>query len=174
MFLKREQCADLHRELVQKAVTTLGEELASKVVVPVDCIAKLLKVLQGCRTHTAMCVFKCIIGGWTTSHRMHEPVKHSCLLGCAHANDDIRHYLLCSPLWQIAGQALGAEPPLDLAARLCLVEPCTERARLLALTFQLYHFGKAQVKAFGGPQFCGSNHVQSLLVEASRALKNHV
>jgi hypothetical protein len=38
--------------------------------------------------------------GWTTTHRMHEPVKLTCLFGCTGCKDELRHYLECDRLWR--------------------------------------------------------------------------
>ena len=121
-----------------------------------------------------MCIFTTLIGGWTTSVRMHEPVTLPCLFGCAGERDDILHYLLCSPLWQIAGEALRVEPPLDLGSRLCVVSPTPERAQLLALVFQLYHHVKARTKIEGGFSCFGSRNVQRLAFEVARTFCHRV
>ena len=67
-----------------------------------------------------MCLFKTLIGGWATTHRMHEPIKLNCIFGCRHEPDDIHHYVLCAPLWQIVGEVLSERSPFPLADRLCL------------------------------------------------------
>ena len=153
---------------------TLGELTSSTLRLPVDWVVVLTETLTLVRQHTSMCVFETLIGGWTTSWRMHERDKLPCIFGCNGESDDIRHYLLCSPLWQIAGESLGTEPPLDLGSRLCACDPNPEKARLLALVFQLYHHTKARTKELGGFRNVGSRHVQRIAFEAARTFVNHV
>ena len=150
----------------RKLVVTLGDEVSRSLRVPADWVSALLEVLRNVRPHTASCVFKSLIGGWTTSARMHEHDRLACIFGCRDQPDEIRHYFTCSPLWQIAGEALHVEAPLHLAQRLCIDNPTPESARLLALVFALYHFTKVRAKEL--------NAVQNIAFEAARALKSHV
>ena len=158
----------------RKLVVTLGEEVSRSLRVPTNWVAALLEVLRNVRPHTSSCVFKSLIGGWTTSTRMHEPTRLSCIFGCREQPDEINHYFLCSPLWQIASHSLQVEAPLSLARRLCLEEPTPDTARLLALVFALYHFSKTRAKELGGAPVLGPNAVQRIAFEAARSLKNHV
>ncbi len=158
----------------QKLVVTLGEVTSRSLVVPANWVAELARVLSSVKQHAASCVFKCIIGGWTTSHRMHEPEKLPCIFGCGDGLDEINHYFLCSPLWQIASRAMQIEAPLDLARRLCTVSPTPESVRLLALVFSLYHFSKHRAKDLGGALPIGPCTVQRIAFEASHALVKHV
>ncbi len=105
---------------------------------------------------------------------MHEHVKLACIFGCRDQHDEINHYFLCSPLWQIASQSLQVEAPLGLAQRLCIDKPSPDTARLMALVFSLYHFSKTRAKDLGGAPIIGPNAVQRIAFEAARALKNHV
>ena len=105
---------------------------------------------------------------------MREQDLLPCVFGCSGANDEINHYLVCSPLWQIASGALRIEAPLDIATRLCLLNPTPDAARLLALTFSLYHHAKSRAKELGGATVIGSCTVQRLTYEAACALINHV
>ena len=105
---------------------------------------------------------------------MHEQVPLPCIFGCTDSSDEITHYFLCSALWQIASQSLGVEAPLDLATRLCLKDPTPCTARVLALTFSLYHYAKSRAKELGGAVVIGSCKVQRIAFEAARALAGHV
>ncbi len=90
-----------------------------------------------------MCLFKTIIGGWATTHRMHEPTKLNCIFSCKDEQDDIRHYVVCSPLWQIVGEVLSMQSPLSLAERLCLCNGAPIAVLRIALAFHCYHYSKA-------------------------------
>ena len=105
---------------------------------------------------------------------MHEPICLSCIFGCRNEPDEINHYFLCSPLWQIASQSLQVQAPLDLAQRLCIEKPTPDTARMLALVFSLYHFTKTRAKELGGAPVLGPNAAQRIAFEAARALKDHV
>ena len=96
-----------------------------------------------------MCLFKTWLGGWTTSVRMNESVKMNCLFGCTDARDELRHYVECSPLWQIAGEIMQVQSPLDLRERLCLLNPSVDRCVMLALCFQGYHYAKSLCDGHG-------------------------
>ncbi len=107
-------------------------------------------------------------------YRMHEQELLPCIYGCSGANDELNHYFLCAPLWQIASQALHVEAPLGLSQRLCLEGPTPDTARLLALVFSLYHFSKSRAKELGGATKLGPNAVQRLAFEAALSLSSHV
>ncbi len=173
-FSKSEKCVDFARSMSQKLVVTLREEASRSLRVPVNWVATLTEVLRNVRPHTACCVFKTLIGGWTTSVRMHEHDRLACIFGCRNQPDEINHYFFCTSLWQIASQSLRVETPLGLAQRLCIAEPTPDTARLLALVFSLYHFCKTRAKDLGGAPYLGPNVVQNLAFEAARALRNHV
>ena len=156
VFSSAEKTHDVSRELTKKLVTTFGEDFANKARVRADWYLRLLNVLEHCKTHLKMCVLKTIIGGWTTSNRMHEPNKLSCVFGCKEEPDDIKHYIVCAPLWQITGEILGAQPPISLAERLCIDDPCPQGVVRLALAFHCYHYAKSLCTG-DFPQF----HVQN-------------
>ena len=168
MFRQSEMCRDFPKAISQKLSVTLGPALSSSLVVPVDWVLLLCKVLPLVQQHTAISIFKTLIGGWTTSARMHEAESLPCLFGCAGERGEINHDPLCSPLWQIAAEVLKVESPIELGSRLCVVDPSPERARLLALVFQLYHHAKTRTKEMGGFTSVGSRHVQRMAFEAAR------
>ena len=141
---------------------------------PLDWFVPLQKSLRCVKQHTAMCVFKTYIGGWTTSHRMSESDKLPCIFGCRHEQDKQNHYLLCAPLWYIVRQAMEIDVPLSIPERLGLVNPTPENLQLLALAFQLYHHAKSRAKELGGFRKVGSQCIQRLTSEASRAFVNHI
>ena len=102
---------------------------------------------------------------------MHETTKRSCLFRCQDACDELKHYILCSPLWQIACQALEVTDPFHLEERLCLTNASPIRAQLLALVFALYHASHSSVK-------CDPAHTSRFLqhsaAEQARAFKHHI
>ncbi len=116
VFKTFETCEDFPKELAQKVSVTLGPNLASTFQVPVNWVLLLTHCLVHVKQHVAFCVFETLIGGWTTSHRMHEPQRLPCIFGC-HGEQDLQlHYLLCAPLWHICSSAFGADPPYGFLA----------------------------------------------------------
>ena len=122
-----------------------------------------------------MCVLKTWIGGWTTSNRLHEPFRKNCLFGCQHENDDLKHYIRCSPLWQLSAETLGVSAPLDLRERLCILNPSVERMQLLALCFQGYHYAKANCEEQGTSRCIVqySHRMQAIVQEAMHIFKHN-
>ncbi len=90
---------------------------------------------------------------------MHEPVKWPCIFGCL-ANDEIRHYLVCHVLWQLASEKLGSEVSILVGERLCLIEPSVQKLRMIALCHFIYHSCKHDdVCASGMTHFCTNSGV---------------
>ena len=156
---------DFPRAVAQKLVITLGESLANSLRLPVDWHSHVFPILALAKEHVKMCVLKTWIGGWTTSARMGESVRMECIFGCKHEGDDLRHYIQCSPLWQLAGEAINVLPPFDLVERLCLVHPTSEKFVMLALAFQGYHHAKS---------LCEGQGEQRLIVQDQRRLQTAV
>ena len=67
----------------------------------------LQEILPKVKPQVCMSVFKTYIGGWTTTHRMNEPVKLSCFFGCQEAQDEMLHYIWCTPLWLLVAEEFG-------------------------------------------------------------------
>ena len=105
---------------------------------------------------------------------MHEPLELPCIFGCRNCDDEIRHYLLCSPLWQIASGAFDLQAPLHLETRLGLVDPSPETLQMLALAFMIYHNAKSRIKELGGLEAVGHRYVQQIAYESSRAFVTHL
>ena len=165
---------DFASAAASKLTITVGEELARNFVLPCNWFSHVNAALQHCGEHVKMCVFKTWIGGWTTSHRMHEPVQMSCLFGCRDCEDTIRHYFECSPLWQLAGEALRVTAPLDLRERLCILNPSVEHFHLLALSFQGYHYAKSLCTGEGAARdlFQDARHLQASVQHAMRNFRH--
>ena len=151
---------------------TFDQDIAYSIEFPGEWYKVLTPVLKQCKPYVGMCVFKTYIGGWTTSSRMHERDKRSCLLGCADCADNINHYIQCSPLWQIACSALGVVDPFTFSKRLCIVSPSPDNAQLLALVFSLYH--SAHNSCTRDDVSPSPRAVQKNLVEAARAYRQHI
>ena len=134
------RCSNLTLEMSQKVKTTLGQTRSESFSYAPSWCDVLIRTLAPLKPHTAMCVFKTLIGGWTTSLRMHEPVKRRCIFGCNGEWDDLYHYLECPALWAISCGTLGCEVPIGFGQRLCMVDPSPERCWALALCFHIYHY----------------------------------
>ena len=95
---------------------------------------------KGTNSYLRMCWLKAIGGAWTTTTRMHESVKWPCVFGCANCQDEIRHYLQCLVLWQLAREALCInEEHFSIGHRLCFIDCSVDKLRLLAYSRTLYH-----------------------------------
>ena len=105
---------------------------------------------------------------------MHEHSVHCCLFGCSESKDDLDHYLQCSPLWQIASQALGVQDPFNLEERLCLKLPSVGRAQLLALVFLLYHFAHSKARNLTSDAIPNPREAQNSIFQAARTFIHHV
>ena len=103
---------------------------------------------------------------------MHERIIRNYLLGCNGCADNINHYLQCSPLWQIAGQALEVRDPFSFSRRLCIDSPTPGNAQLLSLVFPLYHSAHNMYK--GDDVSSMPRAVQINLVQAATALRQHI
>ncbi len=103
---------------------------------------------------------------------MHEELL-PCISGCRGERDTVSHYLLCSPLWQIAGAACGFEVPID-STRLCICNLCHEHVQLLSVACATYHCTKNRVKDLGGFSVVGQHVVQTIATEASRTFHTHL
>ncbi len=137
VFKLLDSSQDISRELTQKIVTTVGEDLANYIRVNSRWFSQLSSILEECKPHMKMCLWKTLAGAWTTSWRMHESHKFGCLFGCKEEHDDIRHYIVCAPLWHLTGEVLGSPPPVSLAERMCIDKPSVQGVLRLAVVFRL-------------------------------------
>ena len=137
-------------------------------------VATLCDVLSHCKQHVAFCTFRTLIGGWATSHRMHEQTTLPCIFGCQGETDAILHYLLCSPLWLICSESLGVESQWNLMSRICVCNPLPESAQLLSLVFLVYHHTRSRLKEIGDFECIPCIRIQSIASEAARELKHHI
>jgi hypothetical protein len=162
---------DISRVLAAKICVTVGPVLKHQICLPVDWYDKVQNTLKSCSPHLCSCVFKTWIGGWTTSHRMHEPTVMQCFFGCVDEQDTLMHYMQCAPLWLLAGEALQCTPPFSIAKRLCIDEPTPEQVRLLALCFQGYHYAKSLCEAEGerNSRIQNSRNMQAAVQQAMKA-----
>ena len=107
----------------------------------------LLDCFSHVNTFVRMCWLKTIVGGWTTTCRMHEAVRWPCIFGCIECRDDLLHYMICPFLWQFPREHLKyEEPSISIGSRLCFVSPSVEGLRALAFVHALYHHLKHNPK----------------------------
>ena len=110
----------------------------------------LASLLPSLKVQAGIAVFKTFIGGWTTSHHMHEGSRLECIFGCKGCSDTLEHYLLCAPLWLIAAEAGGFSLPLALENRLCMRSITRQSIVTLAIVFHTYQYTKAHLPAKPG------------------------
>ena len=123
--------SDIRKELNCKIRLSFGFEVSALLW-----LQQLAEVLSHCKPFVGMCLLKTFVGGWTTSIRMHESTKRSCLFGCQDSSDELKHYILCSPLWQIACQALEVTDPFHLEERLCLTNASPDSGPVALSSFR--------------------------------------
>jgi len=108
----------------------------------------LVGILRKLGVRTATAVIKTWTNTWTTSSRMHEIDRMSCIFGCE-AEDCLDHYLCCDPLWTAVisnsfrrVELLWSRP----LTKIGLVDPSIEWLQMLAIAFACYHSMKIDHK----------------------------
>ena len=136
-----ESCAaNLSIAIVPKVKITFPVESCGLINMQVDWFPKLEELFKSTNSFLRMCWLKAIAGAWTTTTRMHETVIWPCVFGCVDCQDEIRHYLHCPVLWQLAREALSInEDHFSIGHRLCFIECSVDKLRLLAYSHILYH-----------------------------------
>ena len=132
---------ELSVSLTTKLQVTLGDDMFESIRAAFDAVNRLSNckvVLESTRNHTRVCWLKTICGAWTTSHRLHEEARLTCLFGCPD-QDTITHYLQCPVLWQLAREVCPLEECCSLDSRLCLVSPSKDKLRRLAIAYGIFH-----------------------------------
>ena len=73
---------------------------------------------------------------------MGEDPPLNCIFGCCEEEDDLKHYLVCDPLWTMATSACGL-PSLFLSGspleRMCLINRSGVSLKLLSVVYRGYH-----------------------------------
>jgi hypothetical protein len=102
-----ESCAVLSSSLFDKCLITFPVDLCGIINKQLDWFPKLEELFKSINSFLRMCWLKAIGGAWTTTSRMHELRKWPCVFGCIDCQDEIRHYMQCPVLWQLAREALS-------------------------------------------------------------------
>ena len=167
-----ESCAGLSRAIIDKCLVTFTVEQCGIISMQDDWFPKFKELFKGVSSFLRMCWLKAIGGAWTTTWRMHEPIKWPCIFGCTDCLDEIQHYLFCPILWQLGREALSiSEHHFCLGHRLCFIDCSLDKLRLLAYVHLLYHALKndrecvqcnGQIKSSFLVQKKSSNLVKSL------------
>ena len=131
--------AELGVMFAKKLCVTLGDLFSSTCRVSSLWFSELKQFLEYCSVFVRVCWLKTVAGGWTTTVRMHEDIRWSCLFGCCCAPDSLQHYLVCPILWLIVVGVFPDEVSISIAERLCLVNPSMLKLRRLALAHGIYH-----------------------------------
>ena len=104
-------------------------------VLSLDDWRESMSVLTGCPQSVRTSFLKTIINSWPNSHGMSDSVLLLCIFGCVDCEDNLTHYLSCSPLWALPSSAGGLpscflSPPPD---RLCLMNKPTYGLKFLGV-----------------------------------------
>jgi hypothetical protein len=94
--------------------------------------------------YARMCVLKSFLHAWTTSHRAHEHILLTCIFGCAHAPDAMRHYFCWERFWSPSLQATGSVHPVSSPLLLGLDQGSPHYFLNLAIAFHYYHACRGQ------------------------------
>ena len=121
----------LHRRCVPLGLAQYG------VISPSD-VSRALAGAALCSHVTAIAWFKTVTNAWTTSYRMHESVKFSCVFGC-NAEDKLEHYLKCHTLWSILDEAFGGNLTPCPFSRVNFDKPSCKQYILIESAFEIYH-----------------------------------
>ena len=111
-------------------------------------IIVLLKQSQDAKPYVRSSLMKTWLNAWTTTRRMNEAKRETCLFGCTQAHhyshdvvieakDDLEHYLCCDRLWFIL-DVLGPLPT-GATGRLAMLPLTLASAVRLAAAFYIYH-----------------------------------
>ena len=174
LFLTRDRI-DPCRGLLSKIEVTFGDELFPRLIFSPQWFQELLKGLDVVKVQVRVALFKTLIGGWTTTHRMHEDRILGCIFGCQGEVDTICHYVQCAPLWLIVCSTLGHSAPLSISERIC-IDKCTPcRLQSLAIAFHVYHHTKNSLtRTVGGLIQPSPNWSQQVCFESARTFKSHL
>ena len=104
-------------------------------------LKSLLHIFKSLPAYAPMAVLRTWTNGWFTTHRMHENIRLSCILGCEEP-DSLKHYLQCNTFWSILGSA-GHRASLDIdvwpSVRCCLCNPSRISVSNCMIAFLAYH-----------------------------------
>ena len=96
---------------------------------------------------------------------MHRDIVWPCIFGCIDSEDELRHYLICPVIWQIARETLNLqEDSISIGERLCLINPSVSKLKLLAFCHSLYHACKNDRECVQS-----NGQIQSPLIVQNRA-----
>ena len=110
--------------------------------IPDNFQSSLLKISKHVGKSTLLCLLKTWANSWSTTYRYHEAVLWPCIWGCEDEKDELTHYLRCNHFWSGILAVTRNDPALiqvDPLCKLCLVNPSSLWASLIAVGFQCYH-----------------------------------
>ena len=105
-------------------------------------VAQLFTEVRSIPSHSQTCFLKSVINSWATSYRYGENPLLPCIYGCNDEMDNLKHYLVCDPLWTLAVSACGLPSSLlSLSAveRLCMHNRSPVSFKLLSVVYRAYH-----------------------------------
>ena len=130
----------MSKSLYDKCLITFPIDSCGIVSKQADWFPKLEELFKSTNSFLRMCWLKAIGGAWTTTRRMPELIKWPCVFGCLDCSDEIRLYMQCPVLWQLAREALSiSEQYFSLGHRLCFIDCSVDKLRLMAYAHLLYH-----------------------------------
>ena len=92
------------------------------------------------RKHDAMRVLKTWVNSWATSHRMHDPIRLPCLLGCQDGADSMAHYVQCPFLYYLLVKLRPDSLPSPFpVTRIGAAEPTIDSLKVVSCSFAAYH-----------------------------------
>ena len=100
------------------------------------------RICKTCSKTVNMCIIKSWCNSWYTSSRLHESTILPCIFGCEGQDDDLAHYLVCSPFWTVLS-SIVRPPECQIqecpTSRMNLVSPSVFKAKVMAVAFHCYH-----------------------------------
>ena len=112
---------------------------------------ELQQVFVHVKPFVRTCWLKTAAGAWCTSFRfrhMAGSTTFPCIFGCPQADDTIAHYLERPVLWYFADQFFGLDDDFEIAHRIGLINPTSDRVRRSIKRLALCHFVYSQLHAY--------------------------
>ncbi len=158
----------------QKAVVTLGEEIASQISLSPNWWSACCGSLEEVKIFVHTCWLKTVAGAWTTTHRMSESILWNCIFGCQGCEDTLVHYLTCPVLWRLACEIFDGEESIRISDRLCLCQPSSIKLLRLTTCHGIYHSCKNDHLCVVNGHPAAASIVQGRGAEFARAYKHLV
>ena len=136
--IQRTFSESIRRRCLDADITCAVEAVVLKhfgVVMCVDRWPALKALLGETSSHFATVALKTWFNSWATTARYHDNRCTQCVFGCAGADDDLRHYVVCMRLWRTIKIAFRDLVPGTLEKRILVAESSRTDLHKLVVAF---------------------------------------